>query len=419
MKQNYRHTSAVKRTVQACFLALALSSSPGAFAVTDPKAVMVTDPVEIAAMKKAAARAHAEKMRAIREARELEADAAGIGAATNADAGATPLADASTPTHVEPAALAKVGTVLTAAPDLVANKVTAEVTAYIHAAVSRLGVSPKTGAETAGFLVGVSGPWMYSQVMGAPSGASLRELTQGAADVGAVYLESHYSVAERAGRITRYAVIAAMAAGLLLTARKLIFRNAAPRSRRTASRAGKPASRSETPQSTGSRMFPFFGRKSAKQTEKHEPATPVVLPFDMDTLRDYAFNLLFARGRHDLAGVGDMVTPSFARCLTNHFQTLEAKGHWNKVERVCSVQCEKGEAWQEGDTSYVKLLVRWKALDYIVNYNRRMGDIGYVVDGDPNTMESFEEEWLVTRRAGDAWLVDAMYPAPKKNPLAR
>lgn len=166
-------------------------------------------------------------------------------------------------------------------------------------------------------------------------------------------------------------------------------------------------------------MFPIFGRKSAKHTEKQEPATPVVLPFDMDTLRDYAFNLLFARGRHDLAGVGDMVTPSFARCLTTHFQTLEAKGHWNKVERVCGVQCEKGESWQEGDTSYVKLLVRWKALDYIVNYNRRIGDLGYIVDGDPNTMESFEEEWIVTRRACDAWLVDAMYPAQTKNPLAR
>jgi predicted lipid-binding transport protein (Tim44 family) len=143
------------------------------------------------------------------------------------------------------------------------------------------------------------------------------------------------------------------------------------------------------------------------------------MPLLLLWLRDYAFNLLFARGRHDLAGVGDMVTQSFARCLQNHFQTLEAKGHWNKIERVCSVQCEKGEAWQEGDTSYVKLLVSWKALDYIVNYNRRAGDIGYIVDGDPNKMESFEEEWIVTRRAGDAWLVDAMYPAPKKNALAR
>lgn len=413
MKQNYRHSSALKRTVQACFLALALSTSPGALAVTDPKGVMVTDPVEISAMKKAAARAHAEKMRAIREAREMEADAEGLGAPVSS------ASDTRTELPLEPAALTKVGTAIKAAPDMVANKVTEEVTAYIHAAVSRLGVSPKAGAETAGFLVGVSGPWMYSQVMGAPSSASLRELTQGAADVGAVYLESHYSVAERAGRLTRYAVIAAMAAGLLLTARKLIFRTTAPRARRTAGRSNKPVSRSETPQSTGSRMFHFFGRKSAKQTEKQEPATPVVLPFDMDTLRDYAFNLLFARGRHDLAGVGDMVTPSFARCLTTHFQTLEAKGHWNKIERVCAVQCEKGESWQEGDTSYVKLLVRWKALDYIVNYNRRMGDIGYVVDGDPNTMESFEEEWVVTRRAGDAWLVDAMYPAPKKNPLAR
>jgi hypothetical protein len=415
MKQNYRHSSALKRTVQACFLALALSSSPGAFAVTDPKAAMLTDPAEIAAMKKATARAHAEKLRAIREARELEADAAGL------EHGTAPLANATSSAHLlaPVPGLTKVGNALSAAPEMVAHKVTAEVNAYIHAAVSRLGVSPKTGAGTAGFLVGVSGPWMYSQVMGMPSGASLRELTLGAADVGAIYLESHYSVAEQAGRMTRYAVIAAMAAGLLFAARKLIFRNTAPRSRRTAGRNNKPDSRSETLQPTGSRMFPFFGRKSAKQTEKQEPATPVVLPFDMDTLRDYAFNLLFARGRHDLAGVGDMVTSSFARCLTNHFQTLEAKGHWNKIERVCSVQCEKGEAWQEGDTSYVKLLVRWKALDYIVNYNRRIGDLGYIVDGDPNTMESFEEEWIVTRRAGDSWLVDAMYPAPKKNPLAR
>lgn len=408
MKQNYRHTSAVKRTVQACFLALALSSASGAFAITDPKAAMRTDPVEIAAVKKAAARAHAEKMRAVREARELEADAAGGTLVNTGSARTSPSAN-----------LTAVGGALTAAPDLVAHKVTAEVSTYIHAAVSRLGVSPKTGAGAAGFLVGVSGPWMYSQVMGSPSSATLRELTLEAADAGAVYLESQYSVAEQAGRVTRYAVIAAMAAGLLLAARKVFFRKTAPRSRRPAGRANQPAKRFETPQSTGSRMFPFIGRKSAKQTEKQEPAAPVVLPFDMDTLRDYAFNLLFARGRHDLAGVGDMVTARFARCLTTHFQALEAKGHWNKVERVCAVQCEKSETWQEGDTSYVKLLVRWSALDYIVNYNRRIGDLGYIVDGDPNKMESFEEEWIVTRRAGDSWLVDAMYPAPKKNPLTR
>jgi hypothetical protein len=207
MNQNYRHSSALRRTVQACFLALALSSTQGAFAVTDPKAAMLTDPVEIAAAKKAAARAHAEKMRALREARELEAE-------TGNDSGQAPAVANLNKTTATSSSLAKVGNALTAAPDLVAHKVTAEVSSYIHAAVSRLGVSPQTGAGTAGFLVGVSGPWMYSQMMGSPSGGTLRELTLEAADAGAVYLESRYSVAEQAGRITRYAVIAAMAAGL-------------------------------------------------------------------------------------------------------------------------------------------------------------------------------------------------------------
>jgi predicted lipid-binding transport protein (Tim44 family) len=214
-------------------------------------------------------------------------------------------------------------------------------------------------------------------------------------------------------------MMAFMAGGLLFVGHKALSRKTARVSRRTSRLSQSPAKSSDKTSTIGTRMLGIFRKKSEKTAVTPVTAQAVVVAFDMDTLRDYAFNLLFARGRHDLAGVGDMVTPSFARCLQSHFQALESKGHWNKVERVSGVKCKEVESWQEGDTSFAKLHVSWNALDYVVNYNRRPGEAGYLVEGDANKMEEFYEEWVVTRKAGESWLVDAMYPAKKPSPLVK
>lgn len=386
---------------RASLLVGALSGMTGAYAAA------TSAPTEAARdafknEKRLELRTHLEKLRALREDREREADRAAA-------------VEAASP---HPAASGAIRTLSTSQPSA---QLELEAERAIKAAVHYLGLSPKNGAGAAGFLVGVTGSWAQSKLIevSAVENVVLEVLTQGAAEAGAGFLADRFAVAERTGRMARYLSFALLAGGLFYVAHRRFSRRSARVSRRTSRSARKPAVLSNKSNNAGIGMFNIFNRKSAKSSDKQEPGQAVVVAFDMENLRDYAYNLLFARGRHDLAGVGDMVTPNFARCLQTHFQTLEAKGHWNKVERVCALKCEEVESWQEADTSIAKLHVSWKALDYIVNFNRRPSEPGYVVDGDPSKMEEFYEEWVVTRRAGDVWQVDAMYPAARRSPLVR
>jgi predicted lipid-binding transport protein (Tim44 family) len=404
--QNPQPLLALRLTAQACLLALTLSAAGLSYANSGPSAPLSAS--EVAKARKAMLRAQAEHRRTQREAQEVARDRAQLGEVTSPPASATRFSALHS-------ALAAV------TPGLSSQRLATEAQLYIHTAASRLGLGPKASAGTAGFMVGMGGSWAYSRLMATASAdtAALSGMTLAVADVGVAYLEDRYSFALHTGRAVRYSLVALLACGLFFAACKALSRKPGQVSRRTSSRASQASYTSNKLSNSGTGMLNLFRRKSATSAAKHEPASAVVVAFDMDTLRDYAFNLLFARGRHDLAGVGDMLTPGFARCLQSHFQALEAKGHWNKVERVCGVACTEVESWQEGDTSFAKLNVSWKALDYVVNYNRRPGELGYVVEGDANKMELFAEEWVVTRRAGGSWLVDAMYPAAKKSPLVR
>ena len=403
MKSPQQPISVIRVSVQACLLVLALSMPHVAHAqASSALAAVESDNAKTA--KKLEMRLHAEKLRAIREERERQADkeAAELAARPATSPALRPLAHAPT---------------AESAKRFLAKEAERAITAAVH----HLGLSPKHGAGTAGFLLGVSGPWAYSKMLDASAaeGVVLDAITAGVADASTTYLADRYAGAEETGRMARYLALMLAAGGLLNALHTKFSRRSSRISRRTSRTGCESSGQSNKSNKTGIGMFKLFGRKSATPNEKQEPCQAVVVAFDMDTLRDYAYNLLFARGRHDLAGVGDMVTANFARCLQTHFQTLEAKGHWNKVERICALKCEEVESWQEAETSIAKLHVSWKALDYVVNYNRRPGEAGYVVDGDPTKMEDFYEEWVVTRRAGDVWQVDAMYPAERRSALAR
>lgn len=403
MKSPQQPISVIRVSVQACLLVLALSMPQVSYAqVVAVPAAVATDDAKAA--KKLELRLHAEKLRAVREERERQADKEAAELAARPPSLAKHRPGASAPTAAS-------------ASKFLAKEAERAITAAVH----HLGISPKHGAGTAGFLLGVSGPWAYSKMLDASAaeGVVLDVISAGVADASKTYLADRYAVAEESGRMARYLALALAAGGLLNLLHTKFSRRSARVSRRTSRTGCESSGQSNKLNKSGTVMFKLFGRKTAKPNEKQEPCQAVVVAFDMENLRDYAYNLLFARGRHDLAGVGDMVTANFARCLQTHFQTLEAKGHWNKVERVCALKCEEVESWQEAETSIAKLHVSWKALDYVVNYNRRPGEVGYVVDGNPTKMEEFYEEWVVTRRAGDTWQVDAMYPAERRSPSVR
>lgn len=378
MMQRLFRNRVVHRASAAGLLALAFAGALPAHARQEaPAPAAASQAAEDAEQKarelrRAKAREMAEKKRAEREAREQhQAENSGGKAATD----------------IEP----------------VTQDVSKEVENYIHAAMGRLGLDASKAASAAGFVIGAAGPSLYSKMVGAAPDAA-EELVLEIAGAGEDYLEKKYVSALKMGALARYGLFAVLALSLALYARR--FLPAQSRRRRSTS--------STTKDTTMFRLPKIFGRKTPQVTsEPTLSGNPILVDYDMDVLKDYAVNLLFARGRHDLSGCHDMVTANLNRVLDTYFKNHEARGQWNKVERVSGVQCREIESWLENDTSFVKMLVTWKAIDYVVNYNRKPNEHGFIVEGRPNVLDNFSEEWTVVRRAGESWLVDVMCPATR------
>lgn len=350
------------------------------------------DPAQAKEQRKQLARADAEKKRALREAKEREAAEKGADATddgkviANHDDGASE--DDADSTKDASAA---------------AKRFSSEAGVYIEAAVRRFGLSPSASAQTAGLMMGVSGPWVFSHLMG-PQGQgadALDILAQDATSAGVEYLEQRYSAAERIGHYIRYALILALAGSAFIVG----YRTMVPAS-------GRRSRLSAPPRKESMLKLPRFfgGKKPATQASVSQPGVGVP-PLDAAMVEDYAVNLLFARGRHDLGGCRNMITPNLMRILETYFRTCESRGHWNKVERVSKLQCQVQESWEDGDAHYTRLTVTWQALDYVVNLNRKPTDPGYIVEGNPVAMDPFSEDWTAVHRAGDGWLIDSMCPS--------
>lgn len=386
------------------FLALALAGaaiSP-AHAVSSSlheflKPAKPLDPEQAKEQRKAAARADAEKKRAQREAAEREAAEKGEATTAHATKSASVLDEDDEDTAAPAAAAAP-------APATSA-RFNSDAGLHIEAAVRRLGLPPETAAQAAGLMVGMAGSSIFTKVLAPSQGGAdaLEMLAQDASNASVALLEQRYVLAERIGGYLRYGALAALLGGLAVLGL------------RRASGSGKRRSRIAANNNTSesSSMFKFsrlFGKgKKGAAAGASVTASPIIV--DMNVLQDYAVNLLFARGRHDLTGCRDMVTANWARILETYFRTCESRGHWNKVERVSHLKCEQLEAWEDGELQYARLSVRWQALDYMVNFNRKPQDPGYVFEGKPNTLDDFAEDWTVVRRPGEGWLIDAMCPS--------
>ena len=66
------------------------------------------------------------------------------------------------------------------------------------------------------------------------------------------------------------------------------------------------------------------------------------------------------------------------------------------------------ESWDEGNRQYATALLRWRAVDYVVEHGRAPGQADVVVVGDPRTPVEVEEMWTFVRRVGGAWLLSAI-----------
>lgn len=393
----------------ACASAALLSVPPvHAFGSTKPPETAA----EIANNKKLAARALAEKQKALREEQELQQEQGNDDGPSDTPVAGPSIAGAKGKTEVPQSGTVtlkeRFQDVIDAAPVATAPSASDSEARFRSAAMAaRMNIVPPAAASAAGLLRGAGGEWVYGKVM--REGSAHTGATSVSADFDSPEIPQRYAFAQRTGEYARYALIGFLSLTYLYAARAKARLARTPGRRITRISEETPIMKMKQYIRTRG-IFGLFKDKELAGDPAAEAARAVIVAHDAETLQDYAINLLFARGRHDLSGVAEMLTPNLTRALTNYFKANEAKGHWNKVDRVSNVKCTQIECWTDGGTSYARMLVSWRALDYVVNFNKRAGEDGYIVEGNVSRLDAFQEEWTVRRTIGEAWQVDLMCP---------
>jgi hypothetical protein len=110
----------------------------------------------------------------------------------------------------------------------------------------------------------------------------------------------------------------------------------------------------------------------------------------------------------DLARLRRLMTPEMLRWFSEELSRNASRGVRNIVSDVRLLNGELTEGWDEGDRQYATALLRWRALDYVVELGRSPGGADLVAGGDPRRPIEAEEMWTFVRRHGGPWLLSAI-----------
>jgi inner membrane protein import complex subunit Tim44-like protein len=110
----------------------------------------------------------------------------------------------------------------------------------------------------------------------------------------------------------------------------------------------------------------------------------------------------------DLARLRPLMTPEMLRWFSEELSRNASRGVQNIISGVKLLKGELIESWDEGDRQYATALLRWRAVDYVVELGRAPGQGEFVADGDPRTPVEVEETWTFVRRRGGTWLLSAI-----------
>ncbi len=115
-----------------------------------------------------------------------------------------------------------------------------------------------------------------------------------------------------------------------------------------------------------------------------------------------------AWSRGDLAALRRYATPEMLSYFGEQLAENASQGVQNHVEQVELLKGDLREAWDDGNLQYATAFLRWRALDYTHRTDRRPGDPGYLVDGDPQHPSEAQEMWTFARSPGGHWLLSAI-----------
>jgi Tim44-like domain len=110
----------------------------------------------------------------------------------------------------------------------------------------------------------------------------------------------------------------------------------------------------------------------------------------------------------DLSRLRRLMTPEMLRWFSEELSRNASRGVRNIVSGIKFLKGELTESWDEGDRQYATTLLRWRALDYVVELGRSPGDADFVAGGDPRMPMEVEEMWTFVRHRGGPWLLSAI-----------
>ena len=109
--------------------------------------------------------------------------------------------------------------------------------------------------------------------------------------------------------------------------------------------------------------------------------------------------------RHDLNGLGALVTPEMLTYFSEQLAEQTSRGVRNEVTDVRLVQGDLAQAWSEGSREYASVAMRFSMVDVTVDGS------GRVVDGNPNEHVTATELWTFVRSPGGQWILSAIQQA--------
>jgi predicted lipid-binding transport protein (Tim44 family) len=110
----------------------------------------------------------------------------------------------------------------------------------------------------------------------------------------------------------------------------------------------------------------------------------------------------------DLARLRPLMTPEMLSWFSEELSRNASRGVQNIVSGVKLLKGELIESWDEGERQYATALLRWRAVDYVVELGRAPDQGEFVADGDPRAPVEVEEMWTFVRRRGGTWLLSAI-----------
>ena len=115
-----------------------------------------------------------------------------------------------------------------------------------------------------------------------------------------------------------------------------------------------------------------------------------------------------AWSKGDLGTLRHYVTPEMLSYFAEQLAGNSSQGVENHVDNVELIKGDVREAWDEGNMQYATADLQWRANDYTVRTDRKPGEPGYVVKGDPQRPSEAREMWTFARRPGGHWLLSAI-----------